>query len=67
MTHSSDPNQREVNLPITSDQNGQLNVGLPSNPNLTPPGYYMVFLVDSNGVPSVAKWVHVGAQGKPEP
>ncbi len=67
VTHSSDPNQREVNLPIANDQNGQLNVGLPSNPNLTPPGYYMVFLVDSNGVPTVAKWVHVGAQGKPGP
>jgi hypothetical protein len=65
VTHSSDPNQREVNLPITSDQGGQLSVGLPPNPNLTPPGYYMVFLVDSQGVPSIAKWVHVGAPGKP--
>ncbi len=64
VTHSSDPNQREVNLPITSDQSGQLNVGLPSNPDLTPPGYYMVFLVDSQGVPSAAAWVHVGPQGK---
>ncbi len=33
--------------------------------NLAPPGYYMVFLVNSKGVPSVAQWVHVGPQGAP--
>jgi hypothetical protein len=61
VTHSSDPNQREVALPITHDSGtGELKVGLPSNPNLAPPGYYMVFLVSAQGVPSVAQWVHVG-------
>jgi hypothetical protein len=64
VTHSSDPNQREVALPIASGgeagENKQLQVGLTSNPNLAPPGYYMVFLVNSKGVPSVAQWVHVG-------
>ncbi len=70
VTHSSDPNQREVELPIVggtgaAGEGRELKVGLPSNPNLAPPGYYMVFLVDSQGVPSLAKWVHVGAQGKP--
>jgi hypothetical protein len=63
VTHSSDPNQREVTLPIEKDQGGQLTVSLTSNPNLAPPGYYMVFLVNSHGVPSVARWVHVGPQG----
>lgn len=67
MTHSSDPNQREVELPITEDQNGQLTVGLTSNANLAPPGYYMVFVVDAEGVPSKAQWVHVGPQGAPSP
>ncbi len=28
--------------------------------NVSIPGYYMLFLVDSNGAPSVAKWIHVG-------
>jgi hypothetical protein len=67
MTHSSDPNQREVDLPITEDQNGQLTVGLTSKDTLAPPGYYMVFLVDAEGVPSKAQWVHVGPQGAPGP
>lgn len=30
-----------------------------SNPNLAPPGWYMLFAVDAGGVPSVAKWVHL--------
>lgn len=67
VTHSSDPNQREVALPITSDADGQLTVQLTGNDNIAPPGYYMVFLVSSKGVPSVAQWVHVGPQGAPTP
>jgi Galactose oxidase-like, Early set domain len=72
VTHSSDPNQREVALPIKgvagpSGERKALEVGLTSNPNLAPPGYYMVFLVNSGGVPSEAQWVHVGPQGDPNP
>jgi len=67
MTHSSDPNQREVELPITNDQGGQLTVGLTSKDTIAPAGYYMVFLLDAEGVPSVAQWVHVGPQGAPTP
>ncbi|MEV7686205.1 galactose oxidase early set domain-containing protein [Streptomyces bungoensis] len=58
VTHSSDPNQRFVDLPMSvSGNNVDLNVT--SNPNLAPPGWYMLFAVDANGVPSVAEWVHL--------
>ncbi|MBN0045336.1 DUF1929 domain-containing protein [Streptomyces actuosus] len=58
VTHSSDPNQRFVDLPLSVDgDNVDLNVT--SNPDLAPPGYYMLFAVDANGVPSVAKWIHL--------
>ncbi|MFI5683728.1 galactose oxidase-like domain-containing protein [Streptomyces sp. NPDC051636] len=58
VTHSSDPNQRFVDLPLSVDgDNVDLNVT--SNPNLAPPGWYMLFAVDAGGVPSVAKWVHL--------
>jgi hypothetical protein len=67
VTHSSDPNQREVALPILANAGGQLTVQLTENDNIAPPGYYMVFLVNSKGVPSVAQWVHVGLQGAPTP
>ena len=59
VTHSSDPNQRFVELPMTVDGN-TIDLNVTSNPNLAPPGWYMLFAVDANGVPSVAKWVRVG-------
>jgi hypothetical protein len=31
----------------------------PPNANYAPPGWYMLFLVNSTGVPSVASWVQV--------
>ena len=58
MTHSSDSNQRLVDLPFTRTANG-LSVTVTGNQNLAPPGWYMLFVVDGNGVPSVAKWVHL--------
>jgi hypothetical protein len=59
VTHSSDPNQRYVDLPMTVTGN-TIGLNLTSNPNLAPPGWYMLFVVGANGVPSVAQWVHVG-------
>jgi len=53
VTHSFDENQRISRLTFSTASNG-LNVLAPSNRNLTPPGHYMVFLLDSNGVPSVS-------------
>lgn len=58
VTHSSDSNQRLVKLGMTTTSGG-INVSMPQNPNLTPPGWYMLFVLDSSGVPSVASWVHV--------
>jgi hypothetical protein len=58
VTHSSDPNQRYVDLPLSVDGNN-VDLNVTSNPDLAPPGWYMLFAVDANGVPSVAKWVHL--------
>ncbi|HKT05122.1 MAG TPA: galactose oxidase-like domain-containing protein [Rugosimonospora sp.] len=59
VTHSSDPNQRYIELPMTVSGN-TIGLNVTSNPNLAPPGWYMLFVVGTNGVPSVARWVHVG-------
>ena len=59
VTHSSDPNQRLVDLPLTVT-GGAVSLNVTSNPNLAPPGWYMLTVVDANGVPSLAKWIHVG-------
>jgi hypothetical protein len=37
---------------------GSLSVVAPANANLAPPGNYMLFIVDTHGVPSVAAVVH---------
>jgi hypothetical protein len=59
VTHSSDPNQRYVELPMTV--NGDtVGLNLTSNPNIAPPGWYMLFVVNAAGVPSIASWVQVG-------
>jgi FtsP/CotA-like multicopper oxidase with cupredoxin domain len=58
-THSYDSDQRLVDLPFKHGRNCRLEARLPSNPNLVPPGYYMLFLVNNDGVPSVASWVRV--------
>jgi len=61
VTHANDMNQRYVPLVETGRTTGTLSLSAPANPNLAPPGWYMLFLVDAQGVPSEAKWVRVGA------
>ena len=39
--------------------NGMLNVTAPPNSKIAPPGYYMLFLLNSAGVPSVAQFVQL--------
>ena len=59
VTHSTDFEQRYVNLPFTAGS-GVLNVTSPPNANHAPPGWYMLFIVNTDGVPSIASWVRVG-------
>lgn len=59
-THSFDGGQRLVDLEIKNRAGGVVSATVPANPNLTPPGWYMLFLVDNDGVPSVASWIRVG-------
>jgi hypothetical protein len=57
-THFFDQNTRYV--PLASQQTtGGLTVTGPVDGNLAPPGYYMLFLVNGSGVPSVASIVQV--------
>lgn len=58
-THSFDCEQRLVDLPIATRDATSLRLAVPDNPNLAPSGWYMFFIVDTNGVPSVATWVHL--------
>jgi hypothetical protein len=59
VTHSNSFDQRYVDLSFTTGS-GALNATAPANGNEAPPGWYMLFILNSSGVPSVASWVHVG-------
>lgn len=57
-THSMDSSQRALKLAMTATT-GTLHVTIPTNPNLAPPGWYMLFVNDALGRPSIAHWVHL--------
>jgi hypothetical protein len=58
VTHSFNQNQRLNHLQF-AQASGGLNITAPANANLAPPGHYMLFLVNSNGVPSVASIIQI--------
>ena len=66
-THAFDMDQRLVGMNFTAGS-GTLTVTGPPNGNIAPPGYYMLFLINNKGVPSVAKFVLLnGSASNPAP
>lgn len=60
VTHAFNQNQRMNRLSVTVTGPSSVMVSAPSGPNLAPPGHYMLFLIDSHGVPSVARIIQIG-------
>ena len=56
VTHSVNMEQRYVPLTFTAGT-GTLRATSPVNANVAPPGMYMLFAIDANGVPSQARMV----------
>jgi PKD repeat protein len=65
-THAFDMNQRFEWLSFTRGA-GELTISVPSNRNRTPPGHYLLFILNGSNVPSVAKIVNVGDVSAPDP
>jgi hypothetical protein len=59
VTHSFDMSARRLELPFTVQADGSLKVDLPANSNLLTPGYWMLFAINNNDVPSIASTVQV--------
>ncbi len=58
VTHSYNEDQRINRLPFSKVAGG-LNVLAPANGKLAPPGYYMLFVLNGDGVPSVARIIQI--------
>jgi hypothetical protein len=67
-THGFDVNQRYVDLKILETFAGEgLDVAAPPSSRVAPPGYYMLFLINEDGVPSVADWVRIDPSAPDQP
>jgi hypothetical protein len=58
VTHSFNSEQRHVGLSILA-RSPDLKLEAPPNPNIAPPGYYLLFVLNAEGVPSVGRFVHL--------
>ncbi|KAJ3279653.1 hypothetical protein HK104_001266, partial [Borealophlyctis nickersoniae] len=54
-THSTDTDQRLIELPIRAKRATQIDVTAPPNGGVAVPGMYMMFVVTTGGLPSVAR------------
>ncbi|WP_274564771.1 glyoxal oxidase [Streptomyces spiramyceticus] len=59
-THSVNFSQRHLEVRIKSRGDGALELQAPPSAEAAPPGYYMLFLLNEEGVPSTAKFVSFG-------
>jgi hypothetical protein len=58
VTHGFNQDQRILRPAFTAAPGG-VQVTAPADPNLCPPGYYLLFLLDGAGVPSVARTLRI--------
>jgi len=65
-THAFDMEQRMVGLTF-SVAGTTLTVSGPPNARIAPPGYYMLFILNRQGVPSIAKFVQVSSTSGNQP
>jgi hypothetical protein len=66
VTHAFDENQRLNTLTFIKGT-GALNITAPADANSAPPGHYLLFLVNGNGVPSIGSIVQLGGSAPPPP
>lgn len=59
-THNNNMDQRCLVIPISYETNNVLKLSSPKDGTYAPPGYYMLFILNTNNVPSFAKIIKVG-------
>lgn len=58
VTHVTDVEQRSIALDLAR-HGRSVTVTVPRDTSLVPSGWYMLFLTDQRGTPSLARWIHV--------
>ena len=58
VTHAFDMSQRANTLPVTRSATG-IEIRAPADPKQAPPGHYLLFILNRNGVPSEGKVVRI--------
>jgi len=59
VTHSFNMEQRLIGLAIAGQAGDQLTLESPPNANIAPPGYYLLFVLNADGVPSEAAFLQL--------
>lgn len=60
VTHAFNQAQRYIGCTIVSAGGNAVQATAPSNHNVAPPGYYLLFVVDVDRVPSEGVWIRLG-------
>lgn len=66
VTHAWNENQRYISRGFTRSANS-VTFSIPTNRNTVPPGYYMLFILNSSGVPSTARIIRISGSSSPSP
>jgi hypothetical protein len=59
VTHGYNMSQRGIELVIAGTGAGTLDVEAPPHANLAPPGWYLLFILNSSRVPSEGRWIRL--------
>ena len=59
VTHAFDANTMAIALDDFTRGDGNLTVSAPANHNIAPPGHYLIFILNRNGVPSEGKVIRI--------
>ncbi|WP_323122061.1 RICIN domain-containing protein [Burkholderia alba] len=59
VTHTTNNDQRRIPLAMTSSGGASYQLAIPSDPGVVLPGYYMLFALNAQGVPSVSASIQI--------
>jgi hypothetical protein len=59
VTHGFNQSQRYVGCAITGTTPTAVQAAAPPDGNVAPPGYYLLFIVDHDRVPSTGAWIRL--------